>query len=93
MISSNQYLSSIALAQNKSQKEVTSLHRLQIGIQQLLQYKLTTTETVNQPHLLLFRQAIQESPRFDIIFLQEHVSMKSKIIKPLPKVKPLFSTK
>ena len=68
MISSNQYLSSIALAQNKSQKEVTSLHRLQIGIQQLLQYKLTTTETASQQHLLLFRQAIQELPRFDIKF-------------------------
>ena len=72
MISSNQYSSSIVLAQNKSQKEVTSLHRHQIGILQLLQYKLITTETVNQSHLRLFRQAIQELPRFVIIFLLEH---------------------
>ena len=69
MISSSQYLSSIALVQNRSQKEVISLHRLQIGIQQLLQYKWTTTETANQQRLLLFRQAIQESPRFDITFV------------------------
>ena len=92
MISSNQYLSSIVLAQNKSQKEVICLHRLQIDIQQLLQYKLITTEIVNQQHLLLFRQAIQELPRFDIIFLLEHVSMNNRI-EPLLKVKPLFSTK